>query len=99
MKRVMKRKIKEFFSNLQDKIDYGLRRVCYGLSPAERLITILIFCVGFGIMSIYITVSSIYNIGKQDAKKEFLEMQHIEQPKLPPPGNENTNLKNRQDNE
>jgi len=49
-----------------------------GLSPERRLITILAFCIIFGSMSIYITVSSIYNIGKRDAEKKYLEIEHIE---------------------
>jgi len=34
------------------------------------------------IFFIYTLVSSIYNIGVQDAKKEFMELQHIERLKL-----------------
>jgi hypothetical protein len=92
----MKRKIKEFLNNLRDKVDYGLRWLCYGLSPAGRLITILVFCIGFGITSIYMTVSSIYHIGKSDAKKEFLEMEHFEQLKLQSQSNDSINFINQQ---
>jgi hypothetical protein len=78
----MKLKIKELLNALRDKVDSVLRRLCYGLSPSERLATILSFCVIFGIASIYMTVSSIYNIGKNDAKREFLELEHIKRLEL-----------------
>jgi hypothetical protein len=59
--------------------DGGLRRVCSGLSPKRRLITILAFCAIFGSMSIHMTVSSIYNIGKRDAKKKYMKIGHIKE--------------------
>ena len=70
--------IKNQINRLREWIDGGLRRVCGGLSPQRRLITILAFCVIFGSMSIYMTVSSIYNIGKRDAEKKYMEIEHIE---------------------
>jgi hypothetical protein len=63
---------------LWDRIDYGIRWACYGISPAGRLIIILTFFLLYGILAVYVTVSSIYHIGKSDAEKEFIEMQHIE---------------------
>jgi hypothetical protein len=75
----MKLNIKELLSNLWGELDYGLRWLCYGLSPFGRFIAIIVFCVIFGIMSLYITISSIYDIGKNDAKKELLELEHIKQ--------------------
>lgn len=95
----MKQKIKELVSNLWDKVDYSVRRVCYGLSPLERLITILAFCAVFGIMSIYMTVSSIYNIGKNDAKKEYLEIEHIQKLELSSPSNDSIKFKNSKKND
>jgi len=38
----------------------------------------ILFCIGY----FYSIISSIYNTGKQDAKKEFLEFMHIEGLKL-----------------
>jgi hypothetical protein len=63
-------------------VDYGLRRMCGELTPEKRLITILAMCVIFGIGSIYMTVSSIYNIGKRDAEQKYLELEHIKRLEL-----------------
>lgn len=71
--------IKQQINRFRDWTDGGLRRVCGGLSPKRRLITILAFCVIFGSMSIYLTVSSIYNIGKRDAEKKYMEIGHIKE--------------------
>lgn len=74
--------IKNQINRLRKWIDGGLRRMCNGLSPKRRLITVLAFFVIFGSMAIYMTVSSIYNIGKR-AEKEYMEIEHIEKFELP----------------
>ena len=72
--------IKKQVNRFRDWIEDGLRRVCGGLSPNVRVITILAFCVIFGSLSIYMTVSSIYHIGKRDA--ELMHIEHIKQLEL-----------------
>ena len=42
-----------------------MRCVCGRMSPDVRLIVVVAMLVGFSALSIYITVSSIYNIGKR----------------------------------
>ena len=71
--------INQQINRFRDWIDGGLRRLCGGLSPKRRLIMILAFCVIFGSMSIYMTVSSIYNIGKRDTEKKYMEIEHIKE--------------------
>ena len=74
--------IKKQLTRFRDWIDYGLRRMCGKLTPEKRLITILAMCVLFGIGSIYMTVSSIYNIGKRDAEQKYLEIEHMKRLEL-----------------
>jgi hypothetical protein len=72
----------DWLHRLLDRADYGIRWACYGISPAGRLIIILIFSLLYGILAVYVTVSSIYLIGKHDAKKDFMEVRHVESLKL-----------------
>ena len=74
--------MKKLINKFLDCVDYGLRRMCGELTPEKRLITILAMCVIFGIGSIYMTVSSIYNIGKRDAEQKYLELEHIKRLEL-----------------
>lgn len=74
--------IKKQINKFRDWIEDGLRRMCGGMSPERRLITILAMCVIFGIGSIYMTVSSIYNIGKRDAEQKYLEIEHMKRLEL-----------------
>jgi hypothetical protein len=75
-------KIMALLHSLWERTDYGIRWACYGISPAGRLIITLIFFLLYGILAIYVTVSSIYLIGKKDAEKEFLELQHVQRLEL-----------------
>ncbi len=77
-----KKKIIAQLENLWDWIDYGLRRLCGRPSPVKRLVAVVIIGGALSIAYIYMLASSIYNMGKQDAEKDFLELQHIETLKL-----------------
>ena len=78
----MKEKIKEFLINAWDEIEYRLKCLCGQPTPMKRFIAILIIGGTLAVANIYFVVSSIYNTGKRDAEKEFMELQHIESLKL-----------------
>lgn len=59
----------------QDWVDEKLRRLCGRITPGKRLVVVLVMFLFFGGMSIYITVSSIYNIGKRDGQR--LQIEHL----------------------
>lgn len=62
---------------LSDTCDQWLRRICGRLTPGKRLAVILAMLFSFSFLSIYMTVSSIYNMGRRDAEKEFMKIEHI----------------------
>jgi hypothetical protein len=78
----MRTSIKNQLTDIWDEFCYGLRWLCGKPSPLKRLITVLILAVGLGGANIYLVVSSIYNIGKRDAQKEYMEIEHIKQVEL-----------------
>jgi hypothetical protein len=90
----LKVKIKSLLTNVWDEIEYGLRMLCGKPSPEKRLITMLIISVTLAVVYIYFVISSIYNIGKRDAEREFLKLQHIESLKLQSDSINNSNPKN-----
>ena len=69
---------KEVKNNFWNEIDRRLKRLCGRPSPTKRLIIVLVVCVVLAAVNIYFVVSTIYAIGKNSAKKEFLNIQHIE---------------------
>jgi len=68
----MKKKINQFHR----EIEYRLKRLCGQPSPKKRLVTVLVIGVVLAVANIWFLVSSIYNIGKNDAEKELMKLQH-----------------------
>ena len=86
----MERK-RNHIEKVRDWADDRLRRMCGRITPGKRLAVILVMFFFFGGLSIYITVSSIYNIGKREGQR--LQIEHIRQ--FPLHGNDSINLTNR----
>ena len=89
----MERK-RNHIEKVQDWADDCLRRMCGRITPGKRLAVILLMFFFFGGLSIYITVSSIYNIGKRDGRR--LQIEHIKQ--YPLHDSDSINLLNRLNN-
>ena len=79
---------------VRDWADDRLSRMCGRITPGKRLAVILVMFFFFGGLSIYITVSSIYNIGKRDGRR--LQIEHIKQ--YPLHDSDSINLLNRLNN-
>lgn len=58
---------------VQDWADEKLRRLCGRITPDQRVAVILVMFVMFGGLSVYMTVASIYNIGKSDGRELGIE--------------------------
>ena len=54
--------MKKWIRHVPDRIDDGLRYLCGRMSPDVRLVCVVAMLTGFGCLSIYMTVSSIYRI-------------------------------------
>lgn len=63
-----------------DWIEDGLRSLLGRVTPDGRIIIILIMLFLFGGGSIYMTVSSIYNMGKKNGQQ--IQIEHIERLEL-----------------
>ena len=53
-------RLKKWIRYVPDRIDDGLRYLCGRMSPDVRLVCVVAMLTGFGCLSIYMTVSSIY---------------------------------------
>ena len=69
-------KIKERLSGLVDWMDDCLHRLCGKPSMMKQFVIVLILGSILSVFSIYSIVSSIYNMGRSDAQKEFMEIKH-----------------------
>ena len=66
-------KTRKWLHYIPDRISDGMRCVCGRMSPDVRLIVVVAMLMGFSALSIYITVSSIYNIGKRRGEQMRIE--------------------------
>jgi len=73
--------IRKFITKAQDWADGKLRRLARRVSPAPPVALIPPSPWGFGSLSVYMTVSSIYRIGRNDGKE--LGIEHIRRLQLP----------------
>lgn len=67
--------IRKCMNRIQDWADDSLRRLCGRITPGKRLAVILTMFLFFSIASVYIFVSAIYNIGKNEGRR--IEIEHI----------------------
>lgn len=72
--------IKKKLSNARDWLEDGLRSLLGQISPDGRIIIILVVLFLFGAGSIYMTVSSIYNMGKKNGQE--MQIEHIQRLEL-----------------
>lgn len=68
--------IGKYIRIVQDWADDNLRRLCGRITPGKRLAVLLTMFLFFGIASVYIFVSAIYNIGKEEGQR--IEIEHIQ---------------------
>lgn len=68
--------VKRIINNLNEWLEDGLRGLLGRLTPDGRVILIVAMFVLFSGLSIYMTVSSVYNFGKNSGIQ--LEIQRIE---------------------
>lgn len=83
--------IGKYVRRVQDWVDDNLRRLCGRITPEKRLAVILTMFVVFGFGSIYIFVSAIYNIGKNEGQR--IEIEHIQMLELQRKDSINNQLK------
>lgn len=73
--------IGKFITKAQDWADGKLRRLAGRISPDMRVAIILVMLAAFGALSVYMTVASIYRIGRNDGKE--LGIEHVRHLQLP----------------
>ena len=73
--------IKKKLTAVRDWLEDGLRSLLGRITPDGRIIVILVMLFLFSAASIYITVSSIYNIGKKSGREQ-MQIEHIKRLEL-----------------
>lgn len=71
----------KFIMKAQAWADERLRRLAGRITPDMRVVIVLVMMLAFGGLSVYMTVSAIYRIGRSDGRETGIE--HIRRLQLP----------------
>ena len=63
----------KFIMKAQAWADERLRRLAGRITPDMRVVIVLVMMLAFGGLSVYMTVSSIYRIGRNDGRETGIE--------------------------
>ena len=73
---------KKLFGGLRNRMKERTVKACDSLSRDARFIITVVMLLGLAGGSIFLTIRSIYNIGRKNAEKEFLQIEHIKRIEL-----------------
>ncbi len=76
--------MKKMYVKIKQKMSEKLRGLCDHLSPRNRLITIIVLVVLFALANFYMIFRAIYDIGREEAGQEILQIAPIEVPDFTP---------------
>lgn len=72
------------FVKIRDLAEEKLRGICAGLSPEKRMMAIVVVVVLFALGNFYMIFRAIYDIGREDAKREVIEITPLDIPDFVP---------------
>jgi hypothetical protein len=76
--------MRKIISNIKDRIEDGLRRICAPMGPGTRILVIAILATVFAVANFYIMFQAIYNIGREENEKRELIDSGIKVPGFEP---------------
>lgn len=76
--------MRKMFVKIRDLAGEKLRGICAGLSPEKRMMTIVVMAVLFALGNFYMIFRAIYDIGREDAKREVIEIAPLDIPDFVP---------------
>lgn len=76
--------MKRIFVKIRDLAERKLRGLCAGLSPKKRVMTVVVLASLFAVGNFYMIFRAIYDIGREDARQEVIEIEPLEIPDFVP---------------
>lgn len=76
--------MKKIFVRIKDLVERKVRGICAGLSPEKRVITIIVLAVLFALGNFYMIFRAIYDIGREDTRREVIEIAPLDIPDFVP---------------
>ena len=76
--------MKKILVKIRDLAEGKLRDLCAGLSPKKRVMTAVVLAGLFAIGNFYMIFRAVYDIGREDARREVIRIEPLEIPDFVP---------------
>ena len=76
--------MKKLYVKIKQQVSEKLRALCDRLSPKNRLVAIIVLVVLFALVNFNMIFRAIYDIGREDASQELMQIAPIEVPEFVP---------------
>ncbi|OUQ53674.1 conjugal transfer protein TraL [Alistipes sp. An116] len=74
----------KMYVRIKDFIGGRLRGLCDRLSPRQRTATVLVAAALFALGNFYMIFRAVYDIGREDARREVIEIEPLDIPDFVP---------------
>lgn len=76
--------MKKMYLKVKGFINGRLHAFCDGLSPEKRMVAVIVMAVLFALVNFYMVFRAIYDIGREDARREVIEITPLDIPDFVP---------------
>lgn len=76
--------MKKSLVKIRDLAEGRLRGLCARLSPKKRVMTVVVLASLFAIGNFYMIFRAVYDIGREDARREVIKIEPLEIPDFVP---------------
>ena len=76
--------MRKTYVRIKDFIGGRLRGLCDRLSPRQRTATVLVAAALFALGNFYMIFRAVYDIGREDARKEVIRIEPLDIPEFVP---------------
>ena len=76
--------MRKMYVKFKDCIGGRLRGLCDRLTPRQRAIVVIVMVSLFALVNFYMIFRAIYDIGREDARQEVIEIELLEIPDFVP---------------
>lgn len=72
------------YAKIKDCVGGRLRGLCDRLTPRQRAIAVIVMASLFALVNFYMIFRAIYDIGREDARKEVIRIEPLDIPEFVP---------------
>jgi len=76
--------MRKMYVKIKDCIGGRLRGLCDRLTPRQRAVAVIVMASLFALVNFYMIFRAVYDIGREDARREVIEIEPLDIPDFVP---------------